>query len=268
MRRVLMSMVVALAAVASPSAVVAVGATCQYSAADHKVTVTITGVTNPFVYRDVVNRITVNGTPCGAATVTSTDTIAVTGDSQAQDLKISLNPGGSFQPGFTNEAGTSDEIEFTVNLGGGSDTVTVIGTDAINRFVFGQDNGQAGFPRRINLNAGEGTGIDADVALSNVEKIVVYGQGGNDIIRARGTAGTGPNPFSLPMTVYGGGGADVIKGGEAQDRLYGDAGQDKVWGFGTGDFIHLNEGAPGDEGYGGAGVDLAYIDSGDSWQEN
>ena len=63
-------------------------------------------------------------------------------------------------------------------------------------------------------------------------------------------------------------GADIIKGSDAQDRLYGDGGKDEVWGFGTGDFIHLDDGAPGDKGYGGAGVDLAYTDSGDSWQEN
>lgn len=268
MRHFFLAVVVtAAAALASPFAVTA-AATCQYSAVDHKVSLTLTGaVTNAFVYRSAGALITLNGYQCGAATLTNTNTIAVTGDDQPQELAIALYF-GAFTPGFTDEAGTSDEIEFTINLGGGTDTVRVIGNDNVNKLVFGQDNSQAGTPRKINLNAGESTGIDGDVTMTNVENITVYGQGGNDVIRAQGKTGAGPDPLTLPMLVHGGPGADVIKGGNAGDRIYGEAGNDEVWGFGTGDFIHLDDGAPGDKGYGGAGIDLAYIDPGDTWQEN
>ncbi len=266
MKRFFLALAVAALGAATPSAVAAAGATCQYSAADHKVTVAITGVLSPYVYRNPGGQITLNGNQCGAATLTNTNTIVVTGDSQSQTFSIAFYF-GAFTPGFTNESGTSDEIEFSVNLGGGDDTVVLVGNDAINKFVLGQDNAQLATSRKINLNAGESTGIDGDVTMTNVEKVTVWGQGGNDSIRARGKAGTGPNAFSLPVVAYGDGGNDVIKGGEAQDRLYGDAGTDKVWGFGSGDFIHLDEGAAGDEGFGGAGIDLAYIDPGDTWHE-
>ena len=268
MKRFFLAMAVALLGAATPATVAAAGASCTYSAADHKVTLTITGAsTNTALYRVISGAITLNGNYCGAATLTNTDTIVVTGDAQSQVLFITLAL-GAFTPGFTNEAGSSDEIEITVNLGGGDDTLRLVGNDNVNKFVFGQDNAQAGTPRKINLNAGESTGIDGDVTLTNVENITVYGEGGNDVIRAQGKTGAGPNPLTLPMLVYGGPGADIIKGGDAGDRIYGEAGKDEVWGFGYGDFIHLDDGAPGDKGYGGGGIDLAYIDPGDIWQEN
>jgi hypothetical protein len=267
MKRFFMGLAVATTVVATPSPVAA-AATCQYSAADHKVTIAITGAANnTALYRVTSGAITLNGEYCGSATLTNTDKILVTGDGQPQRLMITLAL-GAFTPGFTNESGSSDEIEITVNLGGGVDTLQIVGNDNVNKFVFGQDNSKAGTPRKINLNAGESTGIDGDVTMTNVENITVYGQGGNDVIRAQGKTGAGPDPFTLPMLVYGGPGADIIKGGNAQDRIYGDAGKDEIWGFGTGDFIHLNDGAPGDKGYGGAGIDLAYTDPGDTWQEN
>ena len=267
MKRFFMAAAVAALVVAIPSPVAATE-TCSYSAANRKVTLTITGpATNTALYRIASGGITLNGYQCGTATLTNTDTIAVTGDAQSQVLLITLAL-GAFTPGFTNEAGSSDEIEITVDLGGGTDTLRIVGNDNVNKFVFGQDNSKAGTPRKVNLNAGESTGVDGDLTIGNVENITVYGQGGNDVIRARGKRGTGPNPFSLPLKIYGGAGADTLKGGDAQDRIYGDAGKDEVWGFGTGDFIHLDDGAPGDKGYGGAGVDLAYLDAGDTWQEN
>jgi hypothetical protein len=266
MKRFFLAIAVVALGAATPSAVAAAGATCNYSAAAHKVTVAITGVTNDAVYRIPGGLISLNGYQCGAATVTNTDTIVVTGDGQSQTLHFGFGF-GAFAPGFTSEAGSSDEIEFTVNLGGGEDTVVINGNDSVNKYRFGQDNSQLIVPRKINLNAGESTGVDGDVTMTNVEKVTVYGGGGGDTISARGKAGTGPDALSLEMLVHGDGGADIIKGGDAQDRLYGDAGKDKVWGFGTGDFIHLDEGAAGDEGYGGAGIDLAYIDQGDIWHE-
>jgi len=266
MKRFALAIAVAAMVIAIPSPVAATE-TCQYSAAEHKVTLNITGATtNTALYRVTTNAITLNGNYCGAATISNTDTIAVTGDGQSQVLTITLAL-GALAPGFTNEPGSSDEIELTINLGGGNDTLRIVGNDNVNKFVFGQDNSLAGTPRKINLNAGESTGVDGDLTMTNVENITVYGQGGNDVIRAQGKTGSGPDPLTLPLLVYGGNGADVIKGGNAQDRIYGEAGQDEVWGYGTGDFIHLNDGAPGDVGHGGAGNDLAYLDAGDTWYE-
>lgn len=268
MKRFFLALAIAALGAAVLPGVAAAGATCTYSAANHKVTLNITGAeTNTALYRVTSGAITLNGNYCGAATITNTDTIAVTGDAQPQEMYLTLSL-GLFVPGFTNEPGSSDEIEITIDLGGGEDTLRVTGNDNVNKLVFGQDNSQAGTPRKINLNGGESTGVDGDVTMTNVENLIVYGQGGNDVIRAQGKTGAGPDPLTLPMLVHGGPGADMIKGGNAGDRIYGDAGKDEIWGFGGGDFIHLDDGAPGDIGHGGATNDLAYLDAGDTWYED
>src|SRR5262245_53562699 len=101
MKRFFMSMALVATAVATPSPVAAAGAACTYSAADHKVNVTITGATNPGVYRVAGGAITLGGYQCGTATVTNTDTIVVTGDAQPQILYLDVSL-GLFTPGFTN----------------------------------------------------------------------------------------------------------------------------------------------------------------------
>ena len=231
--------------------------------------VTITGDAAPFLDRDDNGRISLNDVWCdNVATVTNTASINVTGDGADQAIAIHLDNKG-FKPGYNAEPGTSDEIEFAVNLGAGTgDVVIIVGTDGINKIDFGQNNTMFGIVGRANLNAGESTGIDADVAMINVETVTVLGYGGSDVIRARGKAGSGPDPFGIALYVYGGPGNDIIKGGDAPDYLYGDEGQDKVWGFGNGDVIRLDEGTGGDVGYGGAGTDHAVFDPGDTWSTN
>ena len=145
--------------------------------------------------------------------------------------------------------------------------MSIVGTDGVNKIDFGQNNSQFGIIRRANLNAGESNGIDSDISLVNVEKVTVAGNGGNDVIRARGKAGTGPDAFGGALWVYGGSGDDVIKGGEGVDTLFGDAGTDKVWGYGEADTITLNDGIAGDVGKGGGGADMGFYDAGDSWTQ-
>ncbi len=86
---------------------------------------------------------------CGVATTANTDTIDVAAvalaDQENQSLTIDLS-GGPFAPGLTDEAGATDEIEFTVNLGAGNDTVTVAGSAGADTIVVGAGG--------INLNAG------------------------------------------------------------------------------------------------------------------
>jgi hypothetical protein len=270
MKHFFMALLAVAATVAIPSPVAAAGsATCDYNSTYHEVTVAITGEVAPYLSHDGAGHITLNNTWCdGVATVTNTDSIVITGDVASQGISIGLGTKG-FRPGRTDEAGKSDEIEFTINLGGGSaDAITFVGSDNVDKIDLGQNNSQFGIVRRVNLNAAESTGIDSDVAVINVEKVTVITYGANDVVRARGKAGTGPDAFSLPLWVYGGPGDDIIKGGEAADHLYGDQGKDKIWGFGTGDSIVLNDGEGGDIGYGGDGVDDCIYDPGDTWNTN
>jgi hypothetical protein len=237
--------------------------TCNYDSTSHGVRVDLYGDnTSVELKRDVSGHITYGGIWCGGvATVTNTDTVLVIGVAEDQQVQINLSLGG-FKPGFTNEAGKSDEIEFTINLGTGSqDKVVITGDDLVQNIVLGQGNTQFGIVRRMNLNAGEGTGVDSDVAMIGVEDTTVYGLGGNDKVRARGAYGTGPDAFGLPLYVYAGEGNDEVRGGSAGDHLFAIDGNDKVWGHEGPDYLYLEDGVQGNDfGRGGRGKDFCFKD--------
>jgi RTX calcium-binding nonapeptide repeat (4 copies) len=266
MKRLLAGIVALAAMIAIPSPVAA-SLGCSYDPTTHRMTVSIGGPNSYDLTRNTIGQILIDGSGCGA-TVTNTDLIVVNGDAGSQGIGIDLNNGG-FSPGFTDEPGTSDEIEFAIKLGGGNaDEVTIIGTDNVDRIDLGQTATARGVVQRINLNSGETTGIDWDVAMIGVEKVTVKGNKGADVIRARGQADSGPNPFGLPLVIRGGSGDDIIKGGDAGDQLWGDAGKDQIWGYGGADTIRMDDGTGGDVGYGGTGADTVMKDAGDTWHTN
>lgn len=249
------ALIVPLSVSAAPSV------TCAYSATFHKVTVTMTGKTRTTVRRNPAGQIIVGGSWCaGVATVTNTDTISVVGNAKNQKLTIDMANGG-FMPGFSDDSGTSDELEISVTLGGGTnDRVVIEGTSARQVIVLGRADTQS----NINLNATETTGIDTDVFMYDVEKVTINAGGGNDSVDAQGLVGTGPDPFNLPLVVKGGGGNDTIVGGVAGDMLYGGGGADSISGDEGDDLIDLVDGIGGnDDGDGGPDNDTCLADIGD-----
>lgn len=266
-RTIFLGGLIAAMAVIGPSPVAAgePSATCDYNAASHKVTVDMDGSIAALLVRDGAGHIKVNEVWCDqAATVTNTDSIEVTGDLSDQTLIIDLANKG-FRPGRTNEAGKSDEIELSINLeAGGGDSIVIQGTDAVQKIDLGETVSQFVTVRKVNLNAAESTGIDADVSITNAEIFIISAAGGNDVVRARGKAGTGPHPLSMRAFIYGGNGNDKLKGGSANDNLYGEAGVDVVWGFEGDDWMPLTDGAGGDIGHGGPGMDTCSPDPGDT----
>ena len=66
-----------------------------------------------------------NAAPCGAATVTNTKRIDVFGGDGAQNLTIDLS-NGPFAPGAGHETSGLSEIEWQVDLGNGTDGLTVV----------------------------------------------------------------------------------------------------------------------------------------------
>jgi len=270
MKRLVTAILFAAATIALPSSVLAGDpAVCNFSLATHTVTVDLRFDVGANLTRDVAGHILLNDNWCSSsATVTNTDSIVVNGDDgDSQAIYIGLANKG-FKPGFTNEPGKSDEIEFTINLGGGTDDhVFIEGGNAADKIDLGQKTNIFGIVRQANLNAGEKVG-DADVSMVKVEHITVVGGGGNDVIRARGKAGTGPDPVTLPLNIYGGNGADTLKGGDGPDSLYGNAGVDHLWGYGGGDNLDMAGDGSNDVGYGGAGLDSAFYDVGDTWHQD
>ncbi|HEX8103993.1 MAG TPA: hypothetical protein VF533_15350, partial [Solirubrobacteraceae bacterium] len=205
----------ALALAAAPGSAQA-AASCTFDAAGAKVAVDASGLgTAARLSRTPGGAIQLDGAACGAATVTTTDTIVVTGGSGLQQIVVDLS-GGAFAPGKTVETGTGaiSEIELAVDGGTGlefplGDELRVVGGAAADTFRFtGKD---------VLLNADS----DADVTTTDVEALAAEGGGGADHLLGDGAA-----PASLPLRLDGGAADDVLAGGDADDVLEGGAGDD------------------------------------------
>jgi Ca2+-binding RTX toxin-like protein len=240
----------------------AAATTCDYTASNHKVRVVLSGG-GGWISRSIGDHIMVNNVWCdGVATVYNTNTIVVLGGAGTQILGIHLDYGG-FKPGFTNEPGTSDEIEISVSLGGDSDSLNIRGSGVGDNIVVGKSSGFAVLGR-MNLNAYETTGVDADLTLIvGIEEIVLYGKGGNDTISGAGGAGTGDAATHM-LKIAGDDGADTLTGGAVGDKIGGGQGTDVMKGGAGPDWLDAQDGAGGDSVYGGTGADTCVLDAGDS----
>ena len=199
-------------------------------------------------------------TPCGG-TVLSTDTIVVNAaHGSYANAGVSLWLHNPFSPGFTNEPGSSDEIEFVVNY-----------TDAGSRYLSLENTNDIGTNpnlvftvlggNQINLNAAESDGLDADINVNGmssgtVEVSVGSFQSGvflDNFVNATGGQGTPETSFSRPVRLGGAGGVDALTGGGKGDLLLGRDDVDLLAGSGGGD--RVRGGAGGDSLSGGGGAD-------------
>jgi Ca2+-binding RTX toxin-like protein len=154
-----------------------------------------------------------DGSQCGTATVTNTDTIDVsaTGGTLVIDLS-----GGPFAPGQKAEASGQSEIEFTGNLGSG--ILRIDGSPGADTIAAGTDG--------VNLNAEENAD-DVDVTLTTVASMVVNGGSGNDRLTWDGREGTG-SISTISGSFDGGDGNDLLAGSAADDTIAGGTGTDTV----------------------------------------
>ena len=140
--------------------------------------------------RQVGNEIRADGVQCGgSATTANTDTIEVVGaDLSREVLTIEIGGGTFLETGADDEPGGSDEIEFEVDLGSGSvfpsAEVRVTGTPGPDHVTFGTE--PSPLRSRINLNADETDGVDADVMVDKAAVISVTGGPGNDVFNGEG----------------------------------------------------------------------------------
>ena len=203
---------------------------------------------------------------CGAATVTNTSFISL--NDASQNRAGSVGPfyinlwNGPYAPGLGDEAGSSDEIEFTVNFGSGHDELGVDARNAPAQTIRLGDNGKK---ELMNVNAAEADGVDSDVTLHGVDRVLVLGSVASDRLRANGGAGTGGGPFENKLDLEGFDGADHLVGGRNRDEIFGDStsgvpGNDTLNGGRAHDMMGGGGGA--DVLKGGRGPDVLYGESG------
>ena len=231
---------------------------CVYDAGSASVSASITPGGEATL--DVVSGVIRFGavpTPCGGATVSNTDTISIAGTVGTTERLIFDQRTGLYAPGLTPEFNTP-EIEIDTVLGDTSDTVVLYLTEGDDTVAPGQNG--------LSLN----TDGDLDVTFSpGVFPMEIYALGGNDVVNARGSGGSGL-AFLGPVTIEGGEGDDLIRGAHGADTLDGGPGNDRVEGHHNDDVI---DGGPGDDDItagdgddivtGGPGSDTFALSSGD-----
>ncbi len=206
-------------------------------------------------------------TPCGGVdqpTIADTDTIELN-ENAAGTSNVSFRlalANGPFAPGFTDEPGGSDEIEFDVAADAdGVDDFQVLGRTGDDNIRFGTAGGVVSG----NLNAGEIAGADGgdrDVDTTGIDGLSMDGQGGQDTITADGAPGAPDfdGPVPLRVSFLGGAGNDTLRSGTFasgafSNALGGDAGDDTMTGNIGSDSIQVGEG--NDVADGGGGSDSA-----------
>lgn len=194
-----------------------------------------------------------------ATTVTATYTGGTCTELLADVTQIVVVGGSG---GNTVIASTSLNENIRLQLGGGRDSLVILGTAAAETFTFSAAAGGT-----VTVGGGPVyTGTDS------VEVIRVSAAGGDDVIDASGSSGgsylvlrggSGNDRITGSYradylgggggsdTIYGLGGNDVIRGGGGADLLYGGAGNDRIYG-----------GAGRDRIFGGSGADSLYGDGG------
>ena len=215
---------------------------CLFNPGSATVTVTMSTAGDSGTLRRDGNAIEWDAVACGAATVNNTNTITVAGSDGAQGVTIDLG-GGQFAPGKTAAGDASSpkkEIEISVALNLGSDSIEIVGSPSGDRIRLGSVG--------INLNNDD----DRDVTVSGVEAWFVEGRSGNDQIRASGGRGTG-STLRAALVLYGDSGADVLVGGPREDYLGGGPGGDSLVGGAEDDDLE-GDGGP-DSLAGGSGDD-------------
>ena len=176
----------------------------------------------------------------GPPTVTNTETVLIADNSddpatpapEDGSTEVRITEPTDFSPGDTQEQGSDafSEIEFLINLDdGANDRFQVLGTAGTDNWVIGDNT-------LLNWNAGVADPVpDSDLGLSApFDQWTLRGNAGNDVISARGGAGTGAVfNDSDKLNLFGGPDDDVISGGDSTtgDFLVGEAGNDSLSGF-------------------------------------
>lgn len=232
---------------------VAGDSTCTYDSSTRRVTVGVNPANSEiFIFRDGDEIKVFPTTDCGDATRFNTNRVVVN-DPASHDVSAVLDLSiGGLKPGFRNEPGGSDEIEVEFNLGDGTNSFQLQGGPTANYFTAGAPpTTLEPAPTKVNVNANEHAGIDADVFLNGAfNSVQMLGYDGDDRLSAQGGVGTGEallgdvrlDGLLDSDTLIGGDGPDIIYAGNGPDTVRGMRGADDLKGGWGGDSL---DGGPG-----------------------
>lgn len=174
--------------------------------------------------------IRVDGAACSpSASVHDVDTIAIAGTASPDRVHIDENQ-APFAPGASSEDSGTPEIEISLSLGGGVDSVVWHGSE------------NADTARALDLGARTNGDGDVDLTLKGVETLTLIGGAGDDSLRS--DQHVGESSFITELVggigrdalragdgtqyIQGGPGGDLLEPGAGDDRLRGGGGTDKV----------------------------------------
>jgi Ca2+-binding RTX toxin-like protein len=188
--------------------------------------------------------IQVNNASCGAATVTTTTTINITGSAGSATEVVTINLGG----GPFTQGGINPDIQFNVSLAGSANSLRVIGAATNDDIALGRTGGGT---QQINLNAGAGN-VSPDVSMTGVASVQVNTGSGNDTVDGQGgVAVGGDSAFMLPMTISGGPGNDTLTSGDSGSTIDPGLGNDVATGGAGDDTLVSSQGNDTLDGGGG-----------------
>jgi Ca2+-binding RTX toxin-like protein len=240
-------------------------ATCRYRASDKSVRAGVSDFLSVVVIRsgDAVGLFTDNTiVSCGAATVTNTDTVVVSGTGGSADTYFANfigidESGGRLGPGATPEPSGHSEIEVRFNVTPGNSVFDPQGPLPLYlQYV--------GTPDRDRATVGENgmdVGSDGDVDVTSRDSFQgawMFGTAGGDTFDLR--AGSPGAAFAFPTLIDAGRGNDKVFGGTATDDVTAGPGKDAVDGGAGDDTLRTADGSA-DQVDGGEGEDTAEVDS-------
>ena len=209
------------------------------------------------IARTRAGAITVDGRWGDGATVSNTDTLRVTGNGREQIVTVDL-VAGPLGPGKTAEPDGISEIEVEVDLRLDFDVLGFAGTQSADVFHVG------------SLGATLNPDDDVDVTFSGVDRLRLFGRGGDDALSGAGSSVAG-DATTIDVGLLGGAGDDELRGGRGWDVLSGDqddfsvepvdAGDDVLIGGRGGDFLTGDDG--NDDVRGDSGEDEFELGHGD-----
>jgi hypothetical protein len=229
--------------------------------------------------------ITVSGVTCTAgSTVNDIDQIDITSPnpgSGAENVTIDMS-GGKFAPGLNNETTGQSEIEITVDLRDGANTLTILGTGTSDRWAFtaqgidlnndgdadvtGKSNGGGGFANLVSPNLavtanGQG-GNDTFIQKESTKEVLIGGDGQADTVEYK--LRTAATTVTLDGTANDGEGTEgdnvnpdieILRGGSGNDNYTGTVGTQLLYGYLGDDTLNGLDGS--DALNGGSGITVS-----------